>query len=86
MPTVVEKQQHVWVLLVERGVKDGATLQLFQDEASAAQAAHRYLRRVWPNGPEDMPTNIQDAIEQYNQTHADWGEHFLLSPWPVEDR
>jgi len=85
MPPVVDKQQHVWVLLVERDMKDGADLQLFRDEASAARAAHRHLRRVWPNGPENVPPNIHDAIEQYNQTHADWQEHVLLSPWPVED-
>lgn len=86
MPTVADKQQRVWVLLVERGVQDGADLQMFRDEASAAQAARRYLRTVWPDGSENMPANVHDAIEQYNQSQAHGEEHILLSPWAVEDR
>ena len=85
MPTITDDRDHLWILLVEREVKHGADLRLFHKEDTAAEAARRYLRTVWPDGPKDMPVDVHEAIEQYNQTHAYGEEHLLLSPWAVED-
>lgn len=84
MTTVTDDHHFVWVLLIERGVQDGADLQLFQHETSATKAAHRYLRKVWFNDQKDMPANVHEAIEQYNQDQAYGEEHILLSPWAIE--
>ena len=86
MPTITDDRDHLWILLVEREVKDGADLRLFHTEDTAAEAARRYLRSVWPDDSRNMPADVHDAIEQYNQTHAYGEEHLLLSRWVVEDR
>ncbi|WP_419923633.1 hypothetical protein [Candidatus Poriferisocius sp.] len=84
MTTAVDDHHRVWVLLVERDIRDGANLHLFHDETSATKAAHRYLRKAWVNGHKDMPANVYEAIEQYNQGQAYGEEHILLSPWAIE--
>ncbi len=84
MTTATDDHHRVWVLLIERGVHDGADLHLFHDEASATKAARRYLRKVWFNGHKDIPANVHEAIEQYNQGQAYGEEHILLSPRAIE--
>lgn len=86
MTTATDDHHRVWVLLIERGVQDGAELQLFRDEALATRAARRYLNTVWPDGPQAMPVDVHEAIEQYNHPNAYGEEHVLLSPWVVEER
>jgi len=72
----------VWVLIVERGVAEGAELNLYRRELAAATAARRYLEQAWPTA-DILPVGVQDAIEQYNGLPG-VAEHVLLASFPIE--
>jgi len=82
MDTDLAYGRSVWVLLVERGVEDGAELNLYWGETAAADAARRYLAQSWPIA-DAVPADVQDAIERYNRLSA-VAEHVLLATFPIE--
>jgi len=82
MDTDLAYGRSVWVLLVERGVEDGAELNLYWGETAAADAARRYLAQAWPIA-DAVPADVQDAIERYNRLPG-VAEHVLLAPFPIE--
>jgi hypothetical protein len=82
MAADVEDRYFVWVFLVERGVEAGSELNLYWRELAATAAARRYVEEVWPKAGA-LPTDVQAAIERYNQLPA-VAEHVLLAPFPIE--
>jgi len=82
MAATVEDRVAVWVVLIERGVDEGAELSLHWRESAASLAARQYLERTWPmDNP--LPTEMQEAIEIYNQLSG-VAEHVLLAPFSIE--
>jgi len=82
MDTGLPDQRSVWVLLVERGVEEGAELNLYWREPAATAAARRYLEQASPTD-DPQPAEVQEAIETYNQ-HPGVAEHVLLASFPIE--
>ncbi len=72
----------VWVLLVERGIGEGAELNLYWRERAATAAARRYIEQASPVA-DGLPADAQDAIEPYNQLPG-VAEHVLLAPFSIE--
>lgn len=65
-----------WVFLVERAVEEGAEVALFWRRTTAEQAIAAHLADRWPLSTEP-PSDVDDAIEQYNQVPA-VAEHVVL--------
>ncbi|MCP3854932.1 MAG: hypothetical protein GY698_09385 [Actinomycetia bacterium] len=82
MAVVAGDRVAVWVLLIERSVHQGAELSLHWRESAASLAARRYLEQAW-SADHPLPTDLQEAIETYNQLSA-VAEHVLLAPFSIE--
>lgn len=71
----------VWVVLVERGVEEGADLAVFWRRVAASEAALAHMADRWP-WPGDVPDDVEEAIEQYNRARG-VDEHLLLAEFEI---
>lgn len=72
----------LWALLIERGIDEGSDLWLFWQRNDAEAAARSYLAETWLHEP-GLPSDIDDAIEQYNG-EPNVGEHVFLGRVVIE--
>ena len=82
MAAAVGDRVTIWVLLIERGVDEGADLSLHWREPAALAAARRHLEQAWPPN-ELLSTDVHEAIEMYNQLPG-VAEHVLVAPFSIE--
>ncbi len=72
----------VWVLLVERGLTEGADVGLFWHRDAAAEAARTYMGWRWAVGRE-VPGDVDELIEIYNGLPS-IDEHIFLAMVEVQ--
>lgn len=82
MAAAIGDQVTIWVLLIERGVDEGADLSLYWREPAASAAARRHLEQAWPVN-EMLSTDVNEAIETYNLLPG-VAEHVLMAPFSIE--
>ena len=72
-----------WVLLIERSLETGADLSLYWHELDARRAAQVHMESDWPPEAGAMPSDVNAAIELFND-HHNGCEHIWLGSTPIK--